>query len=55
MKISTMLGILTVAFVILKVLGLIDWSWWLVLSPTLIPLALNIILIIVLFVYHFFI
>lgn len=26
-------GLLTVAFIILKLLGKIDWSWWWVLSP----------------------
>lgn len=26
-------GLLTVAFVVLKLTGFIDWSWWWVLSP----------------------
>ena len=26
-------GLLTIVFVILKLLGKIDWSWWWVLSP----------------------
>lgn len=26
-------GILTIIFVIAKILGLIDWSWWWVFSP----------------------
>lgn len=26
-------GLLTVAFIVLKLLGAIDWSWWWVLSP----------------------
>ena len=26
-------GWLTVAFVVLKLTGFIDWSWWLVLAP----------------------
>ena len=26
-------GLLTIVFVILKLLGKIDWSWWRVLSP----------------------
>ena len=29
-----LLNLLTVLFVGLKLLGKIDWSWWLVLSPT---------------------
>lgn len=28
-----MLKILLAIFVIAKILGLIDWSWWIVLSP----------------------
>lgn len=27
------LGLLTIAFVVLKLVGTIDWSWWWVLSP----------------------
>jgi len=30
---------LTVAFVVLKLLGKISWSWWWVLAPSWIPLA----------------
>lgn len=26
-------GLLTVAFVVLKLVGVIDWSWWWVVSP----------------------
>lgn len=32
-------GLLGVAFVVLKLCGVIDWSWWWVLSPFWIPLA----------------
>ena len=28
-------GVLTAVFVVLKLTGVIDWSWWWVLSPTL--------------------
>ena len=35
------LGVLTVAFVVLKLCGVIDWSWWLVLLPTWGGLALG--------------
>lgn len=31
----SLLSILTVLFVALKLLGKIDWSWWLVFAPTL--------------------
>lgn len=33
------LGLLTIAFVVLKLTHYIDWSWWWVLSPVWIPLA----------------
>ncbi|HED5364298.1 TPA: hypothetical protein R5B02_001599 [Campylobacter jejuni] len=26
-------GVLLIIFIVLKILDLIDWSWWLVLSP----------------------
>lgn len=35
-----LLGWLTVAFVVLKLTGFIEWSWWLVLAPTLVPLGI---------------
>lgn len=34
------LGVLQVVFVVLKLCGLIDWSWWAVLIPLWIDLAL---------------
>jgi hypothetical protein len=37
---SAAVGILTAAFVVLKVLGFIDWSWWLVFLPMYIGLAI---------------
>jgi uncharacterized membrane protein YhdT len=33
---------LLVAFIIMKVAGIIDWSWWLVVSPLYVPLAFTI-------------
>ena len=27
------IGVLTVAFIVLKLCNVIDWSWWIVLSP----------------------
>ena len=32
--------LLTIAFVVLKLCKVIDWSWWWVLSPIWIPVAL---------------
>lgn len=33
-------GLLCVAFVVLKLCGVIDWSWWWVISPIWIPIAI---------------
>jgi hypothetical protein len=38
-----LLSCLTLLFVGLKLTDFIDWSWWLVLLPTLIPLSLAIV------------
>ena len=34
--------VLTIIFVVLKLIGQIDWSWWLVLLPEIIAFALYI-------------
>lgn len=34
------LGALTVAFIVLKLTNVINWSWWIVLSPMLIPIII---------------
>ena len=39
-------GLLTIVFVILKLTGVIAWSWWWVLSPLWIGLAFGVILLI---------
>lgn len=36
---TTFLSILTLIFITLKLLDKIDWSWWWVLSPILIPVG----------------
>ena len=35
-----LLGVLLVIFIVLKLVGVIDWSWWLVLIPLWISLGL---------------
>ena len=40
-------GALTIVFVVLKLLGKITWSWWWVLSPIWIDLAIALVLIVV--------
>ena len=39
------LSILLIAFVILKLCHVIDWSWWWVLSPIWLPLLISLVLI----------
>ena len=41
------LDVLTIIFVVLKLCNVIDWSWWWVLSPALIGIALGIIMLII--------
>lgn len=38
--------ILTIVFIFLKVLGIISWSWWLVLLPEIIAILFYIVLIV---------
>jgi len=33
-------GLLTIVFIVLKLTHYIDWSWWWVLAPSWIPLAI---------------
>lgn len=40
-------GLLTVAFIVLKLLGVINWSWLWVLAPIWIPVLIVILIIIV--------
>lgn len=41
-------GLLTIVFIVLKLTKYIDWSWWWVLSPILIPIIVVIAVLIVL-------
>ena len=40
----TVVGLLQVAFMVLKLCSVINWSWWLVMLPTIISGGLTIIL-----------
>lgn len=42
------IGLLTISFIILKLTGVIDWSWFWVLSPLWIPFAAALLLITIL-------
>lgn len=46
------LGLLTILFIGLKLTGHIAWSWWWVLSPIWIPLAIAAALLVVWFVLY---
>ena len=39
--------LLLVTFIVMKLTGVIDWSWWWVLAPLWMPLALCVIMIII--------
>ena len=40
-------GLLTIAFIVLKLCGIINWSWLWVLSPTWITIAIIIIIVLI--------
>lgn len=42
--------LLTIAFIVLKLCGVIDWSWFWVLAPLWIPFAIVIVAIILIFI-----
>jgi len=46
-------GLLTVVFITLKLTKVIDWSWWWVMSPLLIPSAIVLVLLLVIGVIAF--
>jgi hypothetical protein len=47
------LGLLTIVFIVLKLTGVIAWSWWWVLSPILIPFGLGMTVVLALAIYFF--
>lgn len=52
---SLLFGILTIVFVTLKLTNVINWSWWFVLGPLWMPLAVVLVLAVVFFVIGGFI
>lgn len=44
-------ALLQVAFIVLKLLKVINWSWWWVLAPTWISVAIGIIAVVVMFLF----
>lgn len=49
----SLLTILTIIFIVLKLLGLISWSWWLVLCPLWIPVACFLFMIMIIYIASF--
>lgn len=45
-------GVLTVVFIVLKLVGVINWSWWWVLSPILIDIGLTVVILAGVAIYH---
>jgi len=43
---------LLLTFIILKLTGTIDWSWWWVLAPAWMPVALGLLLVLVILVFY---
>lgn len=46
------LGVLTIVFIVLKLTHVINWSWWLVLSPSLLSVAIIVVYAIVIAVLN---
>ena len=46
-------GLLTILFIALKLTGVIDWPWLLVLSPLLVSIAITLIVVIAVFIVAF--
>ena len=44
------LGVVEIVFIILKLLGIINWSWWIVLIPLWIDLGITLLVILVIIV-----
>ena len=43
-------GVLEIIFIVLKLVGVIDWSWWVVLIPLWIDLGMSFILVLIVFI-----
>lgn len=45
------LGVLTIVFIVLKLCGVISWSWWWVLCPLWGPFALGLLIVLAVFAF----
>lgn len=52
---TSFVGLLTIAFIVLKLCDVIDWSWWWVISPIWISCGIAATFIIIFFTMVFFI
>lgn len=46
----SILGVVEIVFIILKLLGIINWSWWIVLIPLWIELGITLLIILVIII-----
>lgn len=44
-------GLLTIVFIVFKLTKVIDWSWWWVVSPLWIPVAITLVVLVILAIY----
>ena len=44
-------GLLTIVFIVLKLTKVIDWSWWWVVSPLWIPVAITLVRLVIFAIY----
>ena len=47
----TFAGLLTIVFIVLKLIGVIDWSWWIVICPILIEISVALIVLFVVLLF----
>lgn len=47
----TFLIFLTLVFLILKLTGAVDWSWWIILLPALIPVGMFVIILLIIVLF----
>lgn len=45
-------GLLAIAFIVLKLIGFIEWSWVWVLSPIWIPIVIVLVILIIIFIAY---
>ena len=48
-------SILTIIFVVAKLFGVIDWSWWLVFAPTIVSVAIGLLFVAVVLIVAYFV